>query len=62
MTPHCVRCGVPIERHLVDPLACVGGQPHDFGDWKKAASPLSRFANIPAPSRALSVSSHDPDL
>ena len=47
MTPHCARCGVPIERHLVDPLACVDGQPHDFGDWKKAALPLSRFREFP---------------
>jgi hypothetical protein len=47
MTPHCARCGLPIERHLVDPLACVDGQPHDFGDWKKAALPLTRFREFP---------------
>jgi hypothetical protein len=23
------------------------GQPHDFGDWKKAALPLSRFREFP---------------
>jgi hypothetical protein len=47
MTSHCARCGVPIERHLVDPLACVDGRPHDFGDWKKASLPLSRFREFP---------------
>jgi hypothetical protein len=47
MTQHCARCGVPIERHLVDPLACVDDQPHDFGDWKKAALPLSRSRQFP---------------
>jgi hypothetical protein len=47
MTPHCARCGVPIEQHLVDPLACVDDQPHDFGDWKMAALPLTRFREFP---------------
>jgi hypothetical protein len=39
--------GLPIERHLVDPLACVDDQPHDFRDWKKAALPLNRFREFP---------------
>jgi hypothetical protein len=43
----CARCGLPIERHLVDPLPCVDDQPHDFGDWKKAAMPLNRFREFP---------------
>jgi hypothetical protein len=47
MTEHCARCGLPIERHLVDPLACVDDQPHDFRDWKKAALPANRFREFP---------------
>lgn len=47
---HCARCGMVLEDYLTadgNKPACAFGLPHEFGDWKKRALPVSLFREEP---------------